>query len=56
MKVAGEGVQVTKEASTFVWIIFALLDPNPDSEYGSGSSDLIESGSILDPDPKPCFF
>jgi hypothetical protein len=27
----------------------ALLDP--DSEYGSGSNDLIESGS--DPDPKP---
>jgi hypothetical protein len=28
--------------------------PDPDSEYGSGSIDLIESGSNLDPDPKPC--
>ncbi len=27
---------------------FALLDP--DSEYGSGSTDLIESGSNPDPD------
>ncbi len=26
-----------------------------DSEYGSGSTDLIESGSSTDPDPKPCF-
>jgi hypothetical protein len=25
------------------WVIFALLDP--DSEYGSGSIDVIESGS-----------
>jgi hypothetical protein len=35
------------------WGIFALLDPDPDSENGSGSTDLIESGS--NPDPKPCF-
>ncbi len=30
------------------------LDPNPDSEYGSGfgSTDLIESGSKSDPDPQ----
>jgi hypothetical protein len=36
-------------------IIFGLLDPDQDSEYGSGSgsTDLIESGSNLDPDPKP---
>ncbi len=34
-----------------LWVIFALLDP--DSEYGSGSTDLIESGSNPDPDPKP---
>jgi hypothetical protein len=27
------------------WVISALLDPDPDSEYGSGSTDLIESGS-----------
>ena len=30
----------------FLWVIFALLDPDPDSESGSryGSSDLIEFG------------
>jgi hypothetical protein len=30
-----------------LWVIFALLDldPNPDSESGYGSTDLIESGS-----------
>ena len=28
-----------------MWVIFALLDPDPDSEYGSGSTDPIESGS-----------
>jgi hypothetical protein len=33
-----------------LWDIFALL--NPDSEYGSGSTDLIEFGS--NPDPKHC--
>jgi hypothetical protein len=32
-----------------LWVIFALLDP--DYEYGSGSTDLTESGS----DPKPCY-
>ncbi len=26
-----------------MWVIFALLDPDPDSE--SGSTDVIESGS-----------
>jgi hypothetical protein len=35
-----------------LWVIFALLDPNPDSEPGSGSTDPIESGS--NPDPQPC--
>jgi hypothetical protein len=34
-----------------LWIIFALLDP--DSEYGSGSTDPIESGSNPDPDTDP---
>jgi hypothetical protein len=38
------------------WFIFALLDPDPDSEYGSGSTDPIESGSNWDPDLQPCFF
>ncbi len=28
-----------------LWVIFALLDPDPDSKNGSGSTDLIESGS-----------
>jgi hypothetical protein len=39
------------------WVTFALLDsnPDPDSEYGSGSTDLIESKSNPDPDPKPCW-
>jgi hypothetical protein len=32
---------------------FALLDP--DFEYGSGSTDQIESGSNWDPDPQPWF-
>ncbi len=35
-------------------VIFALLDPDLDSGYGSGSTDLIESGSNTDPDPKSC--
>ncbi len=33
--------------------IFALLDPDPESEYGSGSTDPIEYGSNTDPDPDP---
>ncbi len=28
-----------------LWVIFSLLDPDPDSEYGSVSTDPIESGS-----------
>jgi hypothetical protein len=36
-----------------MWVIFALLDPDPDSECGSGSTDLIESRSNPDTDPKP---
>jgi len=39
-----------KLLSTFVGH-FALLDPDPDSEYGSGSTDPIEYGSNTDPDP-----
>jgi hypothetical protein len=30
------------------------MDPDPDSECGSGSTDPIESGSNWDPDPQPC--
>jgi hypothetical protein len=29
----------------FLWVIFALLDSDPVCESGSGSRDLIESGS-----------
>ncbi len=38
----------------FLWVIFALLDPDPDSEFksGYGFTDLVESGSNPDPDPK----
>jgi hypothetical protein len=32
-----------------LWVIFALLDPDPDSE--SRSNDPIESGSNSDPEP-----
>jgi hypothetical protein len=35
-----------------LWVIFALLDPDPDSEYGSGSTGPIKYGS--NPDPEPC--
>ncbi len=31
------------------WVIFAPLDPDPDYEYGSGSTDLIESWSNPEP-------
>jgi hypothetical protein len=41
----------------FLWVIFALMDPYPDSEsrsgYRYGSTDLTEFGSNLYPDPKP---
>jgi hypothetical protein len=36
-----------------LWDIFAFLDPDPDSEYGSGSTGPIEYGSNPDPDFKP---
>jgi hypothetical protein len=29
----------------FLWVIFALLDPDPDSESGYGFTDPTESGS-----------
>jgi hypothetical protein len=34
-----------------LWVIFALLDLDPD--FRSGSTGPIESGSNPDPDPKP---
>jgi hypothetical protein len=27
-----------------LWVIFALLDSDPDSQSGSGSTDLVQSG------------
>jgi len=39
-----------KFCSTFVGH-FALLDPDPDSEYGSGSTSPIKHGSNPDPHP-----
>jgi len=45
-------LQNMKFFSTFV-VIFALLDPNPDFEYGSGSTDPIKYGSKPDLDPQP---
>jgi hypothetical protein len=38
-----------------LWVIFALLDPDPDldSEYGSGSTGPTEYGSNPDPDTDP---
>jgi hypothetical protein len=35
-----------------LWVIFALLDPDTDSE--AGSTDLFESGSNPAPAPKHC--
>jgi hypothetical protein len=37
----------------FLWVIFAILDP--DTVSGSGSTDLIEFGFNPDTDPKHCF-
>jgi hypothetical protein len=34
----------------FMWLIYVLLDPDPDSK--SGTNDLIEPGSNPDPDMK----
>jgi hypothetical protein len=33
----------------FLWLIFVLMDMDPDFKSRSGSTDLIESGSNLDP-------
>ncbi len=30
-----------------MWVIFALLDPDPDSEYGSGSETLFVTGLLV---------
>jgi hypothetical protein len=36
----------------FLWVIFALLDPDLDSKSGYGSTDLIESRYNPDTDQK----
>jgi hypothetical protein len=48
----GETFSPQKRTSSnyFLWVIFALLDADPDSE--SGYTDPIESGSSPYPDPK----
>ncbi len=40
----------------FLWVMFALLDPGPDCESGSGYGfrGTIESGSNPAPDPQHC--
>jgi hypothetical protein len=44
--------QLSKEnIQHFKTAIFSLLNPGPDSEYGSGSTDLIESRSNTDSEP-----
>jgi hypothetical protein len=43
-----------KFINIFLWVIFDLLDPDPDCESGPGSSDTIEKGSNPDLDPKHC--
>jgi hypothetical protein len=37
----------------FLWVIFALLDPDTDSEPMCGSTGPIEPGSNPDMDPDP---
>jgi hypothetical protein len=48
--IANEAFSSQERTSSFfllLWVIFALLDPDPDSKYesGSGSTGQIESGS-----------
>ncbi len=50
IQLSKENIQHLKTTNFFIfflllWIIYALLDPDPDSEYGSGYTDLIESES-----------
>ncbi len=39
-----------------MWVILALPDPEPNSESGNESTDLIESGSNPDPNPTQDFY
>jgi hypothetical protein len=36
-----------------LWVVFALLDPDCEFEFGYGSRDPIEFGSKMDPDTDP---
>jgi hypothetical protein len=49
-----ESLQTSKENIQhfflFLWVIFTILDPDLNSDSGSGSPDLIKSGS--NPDTK----
>ncbi len=38
----------------FLWVIFALLDPDPDLQFEPATK--INADPDTDPDPKPCFF
>jgi hypothetical protein len=40
--------EISEKFFFLLWAIFALLDPDLNSEYGSALTDLIESGSKLD--------
>ncbi len=44
-----------KKKILLLWVIFALLDPDPGPDYesGSGYTDPIESGFNPDPDKDP---
>jgi hypothetical protein len=40
----------------FLWVIFALLDPDPDMQFECGwiqQLKLMQIPADLDPDPKP---
>ena len=41
-----------------LWLfpIFTCVDPNPQSEFGSGTTKLLNTDYNLDPDPQRCFF
>ena len=51
LQLTKEAIQHFKTWFFFLNVIFALLDPDPYSNYGSGSNGPIEYGSNTDPDP-----
>jgi hypothetical protein len=57
LQISKEAIQHAKhELLPLLWVIFALLDPDPDldSESGFGFTGPIEYGSNPDPDTKLC--